>query len=248
MNTTIIAEVGSNWHSLDDCLKSVEAIRNLGCVPKFQAYRADKLCSKQRDPVQYETLKLYELPDEWIKRLGAEGAFFSVFDCDMIDFLESEVKPVFYKISAPDCNYKKLIDKAVATRRTVIISETRSYPSAHFLHSNVINLYCVSAYPAKCANLMFFDSYVGLSDHTTSLIVPSLAVALGATFIEKHFKLDEMSTPDNPHSLNLEQFSAMVAYIKEAEWHLESDEATIEEEKRNLKRATRGIDGLRPSE
>ena len=58
-------------------------------------------------------------------------------------------------------------------------------------------LHCVSTYPAAYADLNLrcmseapIAYRVGYSDHTTGILAPALAVAIGATVIEKHITLD----------------------------------------------------------
>jgi sialic acid synthase SpsE len=56
---------------------------------------------------------------------------------------------------------------------------------------------------------------VGLSDHTLSKYTPMVAVALGATVIEKHLNASpHSSTSDSKVSLNEDEFSEMVQAIR----------------------------------
>lgn len=59
---------------------------------------------------------------------------------------------------------------------------------------------------------------VGYSDHTLGIEVPIVAVALGATVIEKHFTLDKtLPGPDHKASLEPEELKAMVMAIRNVE-------------------------------
>ena len=81
-------------------------------------------------------------------------------------------------------------------------------------------LRCVSKYPAPVDDIYLdFNLYDGLSDHTTSTIIPALAVARGARIIEKHFRLEDTPTdsPDYSHSLTPGQLAEMVTNIRLAE-------------------------------
>ena len=59
-------------------------------------------------------------------------------------------------------------------------------------------MHCVSSYPCPSEKINLprmnwlkkLHYQVGLSDHTDSIIVPSISVALGAAVIEKHFTTD----------------------------------------------------------
>jgi N,N'-diacetyllegionaminate synthase len=59
---------------------------------------------------------------------------------------------------------------------------------------------------------------VGYSDHTLGVEVPTAAVALGATIIEKHFTLDKnLDGPDHRASLEPKELVAMVNAIRNIE-------------------------------
>lgn len=92
---------------------------------------------------------------------------------------------------------------------------------------DVALLHCISLYPTKpeLVNLRAmqtmaaaFDVPVGLSDHTTGIVVPMAAVALGCCVIEKHYTLDRrLKGPDHPFALEPHELKAMVAGIREVE-------------------------------
>ena len=95
-------------------------------------------------------------------------------------------------------------------------------PEVTFLH-------CVSKYPTPpedaCLGEIGYMAHdelamwnVGYSDHTTDVFTPSLAVALGASVIEKHFTLSrQLDNPDAPHSLEPHELKEMVSLIRETE-------------------------------
>ncbi len=89
-------------------------------------------------------------------------------------------------------------------------------------------LHCVSGYPTpkREANLAIITAspelgqdYFGFSDHTMSFVSGAVAVARGATIIEKHIRhtLTEQSNPDYRHSFTQSMFARYVELIREAE-------------------------------
>ncbi|WP_428024987.1 N-acetylneuraminate synthase [Arcobacter sp.] len=63
-----------------------------------------------------------------------------------------------------------------------------------------------------------FDIDYGYSDHTLGIEVPTAAVAMGASCIEKHFTLDKnMEGPDHKASLEPDELMAMVTSIRNIE-------------------------------
>ncbi len=87
-------------------------------------------------------------------------------------------------------------------------------------------MHCTSDYPAnlKDLNLNFihklkkFGCQVGYSDHSTSLITPSVAVGLGCNVVEKHFTLSKnLIGPDHKASLEPRDLYKMISYVRETE-------------------------------
>jgi len=160
----------------------------------------------------YELYKEAYTPWEWhkpifdkCKELGLI-AFSTPFDETAVDFLE-ELDVPCYKIASFENTDLPLIKKVASTGKPMIIStgmatvaeldETvRTAREAGC--KDIILLKCTSTYPAspEDSNLMtiphmrdLFNCQVGLSDHTLGIGAAVASVALGATFIEKHFTL-----------------------------------------------------------
>ena len=69
-----------------------------------------------------------------------------------------------------------------------------------------------------------FDIAYGYSDHTLGIEVPTAAVAMGASCIEKHFTLDKtMEGPDHKASLEPHELKSMVKAIRNIELALGSN-------------------------
>jgi len=108
-------------------------------------------------------------------------------------------------------------------------------------NSQVILLACTLSYPTRNeeANLMrvrtlrerYPDCIVGLSDHTApdpNMIIPSLAVALGARVIEKHYTLDRAMTGSGHFfAVDPQDLKKMVQNIRLAEVTLGSGELGV---------------------
>jgi len=87
-------------------------------------------------------------------------------------------------------------------------------------------LQCTSQYPApmEAIDLQVLNIYnsfncpVGLSDHSEGIHIAPVAVAMGATIIEKHFTLSKkLSGVDHPASLEPDEFAQMVSNIRDIE-------------------------------
>jgi len=92
-------------------------------------------------------------------------------------------------------------------------------------------LHCNNAYPTPfedinlgqmrsmlgfCDNHKWFENTdIGLSDHTEGILIPPVAVSLGAKVIEKHFTLNrELSGPDHPFAIEPDELKDMVKNIR----------------------------------
>lgn len=177
-------------------------------------------------------------PWEWHKELfriaKEEGLviFSSPFDFTAVDFLEDLSAPA-YKIASFEITDIPLIEYAASKGKPLIISTgiatkediRLAIEACHRQNNYFISLLkCTSSYPAPIedANLSTmisfkndFDVVPGLSDHTTDIVVPIAATALGAKIIEKHFILDrKIGGPDSSFSLEPKEFEMMVEKVR----------------------------------
>ena len=181
-------------------------------------------------------------------------AFSSPFDETAVDFLESLNVPA-YKIASPEINHIPLIKKIAQTKKPVILSTGVSNLKDLDLSisalkggglDQIIVLKCNSTYPAPPdeANLRTipdiqnqYGVLTGLSDHTTGSLSAIASVALGASLIEKHIKLDEHGdSVDSFFSCGARDFRIMVDQIREVESQLgEINYSITESAKQSIK-------------
>lgn len=252
----VIAEMSGNHNqSLTRALAIVEAAAKAGVhAIKIQTYTADTMTldidNHEFSITDSESLwkgtKLYNLysqaytPWEWhesifnrCKELGLV-AFSTPFDETAVDFLESLDVPA-YKIASFECTDLRLIRKAVATGKPLLISTGMSTVAEldetvrvakEAGCKDLILLKCTSSYPATPDNSniltiphmrMLFDLQVGISDHTLGIGAAIASVALGATVIEKHFTLSRADGGvDAAFSLEPDQMHSLVTESKQA--------------------------------
>jgi|TARA_B110000879_G_scaffold209873_1_gene298647 pseudaminic acid synthase len=189
----------------------------------------------------YELYEEASLPWEWhselFKTAKEEGllCFSTPFDISSVDFLEKLKCPI-YKIASFEIMDIPLI-KYIASKGKPIIMSTgiAKFEDIQLAvetcrlegNDDITVLKCTSSYPAPIqeANLKMINRFkndfnvkVGLSDHTEGSFVPILAIAMGATVIEKHFKLnDDIGGPDASFSMNEVEFTKLVSDIRMAE-------------------------------
>jgi sialic acid synthase SpsE len=90
-----------------------------------------------------------------------------------------------------------------------------------------IVLHCTSSYPTPPEALTLrhmdvlrkrYGCLVGFSDHSLSVTMPAVAVALGARVIEKHYTLShKMKGPDHAFALEPEALKEMVRQVRDTE-------------------------------
>ena len=109
---------------------------------------------------------------------------------------------------------------------------------------DLVILHCTSDYPAnlKDLNLNFLKKLkelgyqVGYSDHSTNIITPSIAVALGCKVVEKHFTLSKkLDGPDHKASLEPKELNEMVRYVRDTEKILGSKNKKITKSEKKTK-------------
>lgn len=214
------------------------------CVSKFAekaAYQKENTGKPQES--QLEMVKKLELSEsdhaELIKLCDTLGVkFFSTaFDLDSIDFLHSLNLGLWKIPSGEITNYPFLKKIAGFNEKTIlstgmcdiedINAAVETLYNNGLKKENLILLHCNTEYPTpyEDVNLKAMDHIakefgvqVGYSDHTKGIEVPTAAVALGATVIEKHFTLDKnMEGPDHKASLEPDELKAMVRAIRNIE-------------------------------
>ncbi len=96
-------------------------------------------------------------------------------------------------------------------------------------HSGISILHCLSQYPSEYQNINLLtvpflrDHYpqytIGYSDHSIGILMPAVAVGMGAEIIEKHITLDRnMKGTDHRGSLEPEGIWRMVRDIRNTEY------------------------------
>jgi N-acetylneuraminate synthase/N,N'-diacetyllegionaminate synthase len=113
----------------------------------------------------------------------------------------------------------------------------------------ILLMHCVSAYPASPQHMnlralqtlqSYFELSVGLSDHSEGILLPLVAVALGAVLIEKHFTLDKNAAgPDHKASMDPNDLKLLVRSLRDVEASLGDGRkrpSDVEEESRLFSR------------
>ena len=186
---------------------------------------------------QFEMLKKLELAfDDFLilkKHCDERGIDFmsTPFDMESADFLDELVS--VYKISSGDITNKPLLEHIAKKKKPVIVSTGMSTleevkEAVEWIkkqdNNDISLLHCTSDYPTAYEDVNMqsmmtlknsFPYPYGYSDHTLGYVIPVMAVAMGATIIEKHFTLDKnMDGPDHKASLDVKELEEMVKNIR----------------------------------
>ena len=146
----------------------------------------------------------YAAIDDYARQRGIAW-FASPWDVESVEFLEQFDVPA-HKVASASLTDDELLRRLRATGRTIILSTGMSTPrqirhAVEVLGSDTIVLcHATSTYPAKPSELNlrmihtlqaeFPNVPIGYSGHEVGLQTTLAAVALGATFVERHLTLD----------------------------------------------------------
>lgn len=231
----IIAEIGSNWATLDGCLTSIRIAKKVGAdAAKFQLFDYESLYGQSQYEKQYGSPYL---PTEWLPKLKEE--------CDRasIEFMCTAFSPEgaqevnkfvnIHKVASSDLTYVELLKTLNAFGKPVFLSTGAGSHTEVNLAINaldecdVVPMYCVPNYPARTVDLrqipLLYQATglpCGYSDHSLDVLnIPKKAALHDAVVIEKHANFVDHDGPDAPHSIDDIQFSKMVDSIRfEASW------------------------------
>jgi sialic acid synthase len=179
------------------------------------------------DEAQHLELKEYAL---------AAGITYFCTPCDVpsVELMERIGCP-FYKVASRDLTNIPLLEKLGKTGKPIIISTgmadfddiDEALKALQLGKNQVVIMQCTSEYPCKLENVNLrametlrkkYGHLVGLSDHTSGVIVSAAAAVMGAVMIEKHITLDRtMKGTDQPGSLEEAGLKKLVEYIRATE-------------------------------
>ena len=241
--TTVVAEPGCTHEgSLDAMFALVDLVAESGADAYKGQWCSDpeELCRRRHAPEYLPHYQHLRWPAQWheqlAKRCEAVGLAYATtcylpHDVAVVDSFTD-----FYKVAAFETGAADLL-MAIASlqagnEKRVVISLGLGATIGEVMASapllRPVWLRCVSAYPAPAEDLRLStineEGLDGLSDHTAagdpdSLNVGALAVAAGATRIERHVRLESCrpSNPDYAVSLGGHQFAEYVRRIRVAE-------------------------------
>jgi len=184
----------------------------------------------------------------------------SVFDKRGIDMID-ELDPPYIKIASCDLNNSGLLKQVAERGRTMLIStgmstlgevEQAVEDVVATGNEDIVLLHCVSLYPppVERMNMGFmttlkqaFGCPVGFSDHTRSSICAIAAIALGATWLEKHYTYDSTAEGfDHANAMEPDQLAAYVADVRAAEAAMTPQHPKVSADEDGVaERARRGI-------
>lgn len=263
--------------SFEQAISLIDVAKKSGAdAVKFQTYSSETLYSKfTPDFANYENLpkliKDIELPREWQSQLKSYCDESSIefmstpFDEKAVEELVSlSVKRL--KIAGFEATDLRFVDMVCSAKLPIIVSigigasikliDTILNIAGKHGIDDVTFLHCNNAYPTPPTDVnintiqeMARDKRykTGFSDHTLSPFTPALAVAAGASVIEKHFTLSKfLNGPDHPFALEPHELKSMVEHIRYAETCMGSKDSDFTESELNFKTAMRSVVASKP--
>lgn len=211
----------------------------------------------------WDLIKRIEMPWTWHDDLAEAASdagihFLSTpFEEAAVDALE-EVGVPAYKIASYEVNHLPLIERCARTGKPLLIStgmaslgdiERALDAAAAAGATEILLMHCAINYPPRFEDLNLraietlasaFRVPIGWSDHTMGHTADVVAVALGASAVEKHFTLSrDQEGPDHPFALEPLELAAMVSAIREAEQALGSSVKRVTEAEQEMFRLGR---------
>ena len=248
----IVAEIGNNHEGSFSLAKKLidEAAKAGVDAVKFQTFQTKTFVAPTQKE-RFQRMRGFELTFDQFREL-AEHAWenrlrFISTPLDMPSALFLSQFADAIKIASGDNTFYPLIRFAAETKKPLIISTgfaneatidrlvslVSNSRKQLCLENNFALLHCVSAYPVETndANLSAISSLykkfsdklsIGYSDHTLGLEAATLAVALGARIIEKHFTIDRHYSDFRDHQLSADpgMMSELVTKIRNCEAYL----------------------------
>lgn len=182
----------------------------------------------------------------------------SVWDEPSVDFLEKFDTPA-YKVPSASLTDLPLLKYVRKTGKPMIISTGMStmeqiHKAVNVIGTeNLIIMHCTSTYPCEPEELNlrmietlrreFPDNPIGYSGHEVGLVPSAVAVALGASSVERHLTLDRaMWGSDQAASVEPGGFEKLIKYIRVTEAGMgDGVKKVYESEKGSMKKLRRVV-------
>ena len=264
--TYIIAEAAlSHMGNMEYAERMIHHAVSAGCdAVKFQVYKTEELIDKVRGPERYAEFKQRELSYDQFSDLKRY--------CELcgIEFIATpHTKEAFYFLDALGVDKLKvgsgdrgeILELALKSgKRTFVSTGMRDDGKLNELifksvgHDMVI-MHCVTQYPVSTENVNLgvlkkldrFQKEFGYSDHYPGTYACELAVAMGASVIEKHIRIPESEGQDNSCALNSEELKELVRKIRKIEVMIGGIARNYSQAERdNESWALKGPNGKRP--
>lgn len=229
----VIAEPGCTHEgSLDTMLRLIDAAHAAGCDAFKNQYLGNPDEVRRRRHSDYTSYDWLHYPLEWHaicrERCNALGMQYGCSTNLAEDVATVNPYVQFHKRPSFENNDHEWLDAAKRTGKRFMVS------AGMLDHEGLIQLiddvdpfgeilHCTSSYPTPIQhmNLGVIDAYSldGLSDHSHHFLTGAIAVALGASVIEAHLRLEDTpeSNPDYWTAFAPRAFAFYVGKIREAE-------------------------------
>ena len=179
----------------------------------------------------------YEMIPELAEHCRRRGVIFMATAFSVADARAVDPHTPVHKIASYEISHVRLLQCLAATGKPLVMSTGACDPDDIEIAlgcwrraggRSVCLMQCTARYPAEPDSLNLlamptlaerFGTVVGLSDHSRDpILAPTMAVALGARVIEKHYTLsNRLPGPDHAFAVEPDELRAMVRAIRDAE-------------------------------
>lgn len=265
----VIAELGMCNNSIEWAHEAVDAAVEAGCWgSKVQMLnrlaapgtaRYDRLPGPATQQDGFDDALPYEAWGEVFdhaREVGLEP-FASCWDLEAVEVARGH-GAMWFKVGSADITYRSLIEASAegnlilstgaATRSEVERAVEWAYRCLR-PDTQIVVMACTLSYPTRVHEAQLgrigelidmFDVSIGYSDHTRSVRTGGLAVAAGATYLEKHMTVTPGLGGDHDFALTPDQMSAYTDFARQAESMLD-DEWLIDSERQARALARRSL-------
>lgn len=241
----VIAEMANAHEGKIDMAKEIvgKASQSKADAIKFQRFTADELATK--DHKNYDLYKRLEMSNkDWNELIKFSknlnlSVFVDIFGINSAKKL-SNTKIDGYKIHSSDIGNPHMLEFVSKSKLAILLSAGGSYPNEienafriiSKVPKEIVIMHGFQGYPTTVSDMNLdriavlkekFSLPVGIMDHIDgelpfARILPSIAVGMGASIVEKHITLDRAKKGlDYFSSLNPAEFKEMVENIRQTE-------------------------------